>query len=57
MYKNVLNDLYASAARLPDKPAYCSDTVCLTFAQVLQRTESIATYLHRSGIYKQPASA
>ena len=54
MNKNVLNDLYATAARLPDKPAYCSDTVTLTFAEVLQRTESIATCLHMRGICKRP---
>ncbi len=56
MQNHILNYLYRTAARLPDKTAYADDACALTFGEVLRRTRSIGSFLHGAGVYKQPVA-
>ena len=54
MQNNVLEYLEVTAARLPDKAAYCNEKDSLTFDQVYRYSRAIGTVLYHDGIYKQP---
>lgn len=51
--KNVLEYLENTAQRLPDKPAFLSDTGSLTFRQVLAQARAIGSALCRRGLSRQ----
>ncbi|MCL2107692.1 MAG: amino acid adenylation domain-containing protein [Oscillospiraceae bacterium] len=51
---NVLEYLDAAAARLPDKAAFCDDTVQLSFGALDARSRAIGTALASSGYYDEP---
>lgn len=54
MQNHVLSDLYSVAEKKPDKIAYSDGENHLTFRGVYQQSQSIGSYLHKQGIYKQP---
>lgn len=54
MQTNILEYLEGAALRCPDKVAFADDQTQLTFAQVHQQAQSVATSLHRAGYYKKP---
>ncbi|MBQ4381472.1 MAG: amino acid adenylation domain-containing protein [Oscillospiraceae bacterium] len=54
MRNNVLNYLYGSITRCPDKLAFSDGTEGLTFRQVYDSARSVGSYLIGRGIYKKP---
>lgn len=54
MQNHILNYLYNTVKRVPDKVAYTNGTDTLTFREVYDRTRRIGSYLHKEGVYKQP---
>ncbi len=54
MQNNVLDYFENSINRVPDKIAFSNGTDSLTFRQVYDQSNSIGTWLHQKGIYKQP---
>lgn len=55
MQNHILNYLYKSAKRVPDKIAFSDgSSENLTFSRLLRHTRGVGTALHQRGIYKQP---
>lgn len=54
MENNVLSYLDAIVKKVPDKIAYANEAEAFTFRQVYEQSRSIATALHRRGIYREP---
>ncbi|MDD6351589.1 MAG: amino acid adenylation domain-containing protein [Lachnospiraceae bacterium] len=54
MIDNILDYLKPTAKRLPDKVAFADEKTELTFLELDQITDSIATCLHQKGYYKEP---
>ena len=51
---NVLEYLDEIAARLPDKPAFCDDSLQLCFGEVDARSRAVGTALALGGFYGEP---
>ena len=54
MRRNILNDLYATARRVPDKTAFSDGETSLTFREVLDLARGLGSFLCRRGIYRRP---
>ena len=54
MQNNVLDYMNESVKRVPDKTAFADDKDAVTFRQVYDMHRSVATFLHNSGVYKEP---
>ena len=54
MRNHVLNYLHRIVEQKPDKTAFSDGERGLTFREVHERSGSIGTFLHESGIYKKP---
>ena len=54
MQRNILEYLERTAARCPDKAAFVSPELTMTFSQVLAQARSVGTALHKKGYNKQP---
>ena len=54
MITNILEYLYVTENRLPEKLAFSDGTVSLTFHALLQRTESVAAFLISKGVTRGP---
>ena len=54
MRRNILNDLYATARRVPDKTAFSDGETSLTFREVLDLARALGSFLCRRGIYRRP---
>ncbi len=53
MQKNILEYLEASAARLPDKTAFCGGKETLTFGEVLKYSRAVGSYLAKNGLCRE----
>lgn len=54
--KHVLEDLFKTAQRLPNKIAFSDGNFDMTFAQLLSDTNAIASELNKRGIYRKPVA-
>lgn len=54
MQRNVLTYLDEIVGKVPEKTAYADDTTEMSFGEVYDRAQSIGSYLHDSGIYREP---
>ena len=54
MHNHVLNDLKKTAAKFPDKAAFCGDKSVLTFRQLDHAVDRIGTYILKQGVKKSP---
>lgn len=54
MQNNVLNYLYDTAPKCPDKIAYSDGEVSLTFKQVYEQSRAVGSFLISRGVYKKP---
>ncbi len=54
MQTNILEYLEHTVTRVPDKVAFASDTMGLTFRETYDAARSIGSYLHGEGFYRQP---
>lgn len=54
MRNNVLDYLYEIVDKVPDKVAYSTGTEGLTFKEVYDQASSVATWLNKQGVYKEP---
>lgn len=54
MRNNILNYLYRTAERVPDKTAFSDGTRALTFRQLLEASRSVGSFLCGRGIRKRP---
>lgn len=54
MQNHVLDYLYGIIDKCPDKLAYSNGTEGLTFREVYDQSESVGTYLHKQGVYREP---
>ena len=54
MQIHVLDYLTDTVAKVPEKIAYSDGTEELSFREVYERSRAIGTFLHNSGIYKEP---
>ena len=54
MQTNVLDYLTAAAEKAPDKMAYSNGREELTFGEVCRQSRAVGTFLHKSGVYKEP---
>ncbi len=53
MQKNILQYLEATAARLPDKAAFCGGKEELTFSEVLKYSRAVGSCLYENGLYRE----
>ena len=51
---NILQYLEQTQQRVPEKTAFASDELSLTFRQVYDQSRAIGTFLHQAGFYQQP---
>lgn len=49
MITNILEYLYSTAARLPEKVAFSDGQCSLTFRELTQKTEAVASFLRKNG--------
>ncbi len=54
MHNHVLKDLKTTAAKFPDKPAFCGEKSVLTFRQLDRAVDRIGTFILSEGIRKSP---
>lgn len=54
MQNNVLNYLYGTAPKCPDKIAYSDGEVSLTFGEVYKQCRCVGSFLNSKGVYKKP---
>nr|MCR4705382.1 AMP-binding protein [Lachnospiraceae bacterium] len=54
MQNHVLDYMWETVKRVPDKVAFSNGTDFLTFREVEEHTKKIGSYLHKKGIYKEP---
>ena len=54
MQNNVLNYLYDTAPKSPDKIAYSDGEVSLSFKQVYEQSRAVGSFLISRGVYKKP---
>ena len=54
MQNNVLNYLYDTAPKCPDKIAYSDGEVSLSFKQVYEQSRAVGSFLISRGVYKKP---
>ena len=54
MRNNVLDYLNEIVKEKPHKTAYSDGTVSLSFLEVYGQSRSIASFLHKKGIYRKP---
>lgn len=54
MRNNILNYLFRTAERVPDKTAFSDGTRALTFRQLLEASRSVGSFLCGRGIWKRP---
>ncbi len=54
MQNNVLNYLYGTAPKCPDKIAYSEGEVSLTFGEVYKQCRCVGSFLNSKGVYKKP---
>ena len=54
MHNHVLNSLKTTAAKFPDKAAFCGENSVLTFRQLDEAVDRIGSYLLQEGIRKSP---
>ncbi len=53
MQKNILEYLEATAARLPDKEAFCGGREALTFGEVQKYSRAVGSTLCEAGLYRE----
>ncbi len=54
MQNHVLDYMWETVKRVPDKIAFSNGTDSLSFREVEEHTKKIGSYLHQKGIYKEP---
>lgn len=54
MHNHVLNGLYETVQKKPDKTAFSNGTDSMTFKEVYEQSRSLGTFCHKNGIYKKP---
>ncbi len=54
MHNHVLNSLKTTAAKFPDKAAFCGENSVLTFRQLDEAVDRIGSYLLKEGIRRSP---
>lgn len=54
MQTNILEYLERTAVRVPDKVAFASEEMEMTFRELSEQARAIGSFLHREGFYKQP---
>lgn len=54
MQNNILNYLFRTVERTPDKTAFSDGTNCLTFRQLYENVRSTGSFLCRKAVYKRP---
>lgn len=54
MQTHVLDYLTDAVEKVPEKTAYSDGTKELSFREVYEQSRAIGTFLHRSGVYKEP---
>ncbi len=54
MQNNVLNYLYNTVTKYPDKTAYSDGEVSLTFKEVYEQCRAVGSFLISRGVYKKP---
>lgn len=54
MQNHVLDYLFDIVKKCPDKIAYSDGTASLTFKEVYDNAQSVASFLHNEGVYREP---